>query len=199
MIQERWPHIGPEELRDLWDKHAPAFLRIDDLDETLEGIRDSFLAWLAGSGVDLGPPHAPGPRRRARLDRVSFTRLRDAVEAEVELSLNGVSVRAQRRGGTAADEAVRLPAEAALEAAGELFSLVEFTIEEAYTATRSDGDPHVVAIVLTRRAGDGFFADPCVGACRIAGSVPEAGAKAALDAINRRLEMAVNPPEARGV
>lgn len=186
--QDRWPHIGPKELRALWDMHAPPFLRVDDIDNALPSLRLPFLDWLEQKGIELAHIHPMRHGKRARLDRVAVRKAEESLEAEVILSLFDRTVQTSQHGSAATENLIRLPAQAALDGLRLLLPIVEFSIEEAFVIPTGGAEEGEIAIVVVRepeQTGPKF-----VGACSVTSSPPEAAAKAALAAINRHAEIA---------
>lgn len=191
-MKRQWAHITDSRLLELWEKHAPDFVRLDDVQHELPAMRDSFLVWLEGKGIDLGPKHeveptTPDPsRRRVRLEQVGLTRRGSTAETLVSMSLADTSAEAKRSGPAVPDEIVRMTAETTLDALRDLLPHISIGLELAFTVepTRPDTDP--VAVVLLRDAGRGQRR--YAGACPVSASAPEATAKATLQAINRRTE-----------
>jgi hypothetical protein len=185
MTEVSWPHIGPAELRALWEEHAPSFLRLDDV-ESLPNIRESFLTWLSEKGFELGSVLPTRSIIRARLERVTLTRRGEAAETEVVISLASKAIEAKRIGPALPDEILRMSAEATLDAVNQLFPPLNFDVESAYRIN-PEYDP--IAVVVARNHTTNIT-ERIVGACSITASTTEAGAKAALDAVNRRVELA---------
>lgn len=185
----KWPHIGQEELTALWHHHAPAFIRLDDLERDLPRVRDTFLSWLAYKGVDLGGRPTERLGKRIRIERVSLTNQGDQALTEVVLSLKGETAEGHRKGSPLHDEIIRQSAEATLDAINALIPVVEFGLEQAFTAGGNGQEIMEIAVVVVRDP-EGGTSERYVGACPITASVPEAGAKATMAAINRRTEIA---------
>lgn len=189
MVRNRWPHIGPDELRALWERHAPPFLRLENPNSNLPEIREVFLSWLAETGVELGDPDPEMPRRsrRLRLDGVRFVKRGFEAETSVALSLNGHETEVRRTGRAHPHEILRLSAETTLEALHQLIPTVEFGLDKAFTIEPALASPNSIAVVVVRdtlnRSAEHF-----IGAADLSVSEPEAAAKATLDAINRRVE-----------
>lgn len=188
MARNRWPHIGPKQLRELWERHAPPFLKIEDADRDLVKFRNVFLGWLEESGVDLGPPESVRRvGRRLRLDGVSFVRRGIDAETGVALSLNGTSTEVRRSGKAMPEEILRLSAETTLDALHQLVPSVGFGLERAFNIEPALPTLNAITIVVVRdtisRPAEQF-----IGAADLTVSAPEAAAKATLDAINRRVE-----------
>lgn len=188
MARNRWPHIGPKQLRELWERHAPPFLKIEDADRDLVKFRNVFLGWLEESGVDLGPPESVRRvGRRLRLDGVSFVRRGIDAETGVALSLNGTSTEVRRSGKALPEEILRLSAETTLDALHQLVPSVGFGLERAFNIEPALPTLNAITIVVVRdtisRPAEQF-----IGAADLTVSAPEAAAKATLDAINRRVE-----------
>lgn len=171
----------------LWQQHAPDFLMIDDVDRDLPRIRDTFLAWLQYKGVDLGQDSPARLGRRARIERVAFTRKGDTAETRVALSLGSRSTEASRVGNGTTDEIIRLTAEATLEAINGLLPVVAFGVEHVYNINHNP--IHQIAMVVVKDPESSGH-DRFVGAAQIQASVPDAAAKATMAAINRRAEIA---------
>lgn len=190
---DRWSHIDPDELRALWLRHAPDFIRHEQIDRHLRALRASFLEWLEQEGVEL----APGERRerigkRVRLVRVHVTWDGGVARADVSMMLDSKSVEVNRTGSGALEETARLCAEAALQAVQELIPSLSFHLEHALLVDLPEPPTEGVALVLVREAGRSAHApEVYVGACRASSPVPEVVAKATLDAINRRAERAL--------
>lgn len=190
MAHNRWPNIGPDELRQLWERHAPPFLKIDDPDRDIPKFRNVFLGWLEEIGVDLGPANpVRKPGRRLRLEGVSFVRRGVDAETAVALSLNGTSTEVRRSGRASPDEILRLSAETTLDALHQLVPTVGFGVERAFTVEPALPTLNTITIVVVRntisRPPEQF-----IGAADVSASSPEAAAKATLDAVNRRVERA---------
>lgn len=185
----RWPHIGQEELLALWHQHTPGFIRLDDVERDLPRVRDTFLSWLSYKGVDLGVNPSERVGKRLRIERVSLTKKGEEALTEVVLSLKGEMAEGHRRGSPLHDEIIRQSAEATLDAINELIPVVSFGLEQAFTAGGNRQDLARIAIVVVRDPESGH-SERYVGACPITASVPEAGAKATMSAVNRRTEIA---------
>lgn len=181
--ESRWPHIGQEELFDLWRKHGPGFIHLDNPDRDLLQIRDTFLTWLVYKGVELGRPEEVRIGKRARIQAVKLVQRGVEAEALVTLTLNGRFAEATQVGFSSGDDLLKLPAQATLSALNKLIPVVGFDVEWATTASRGDG----LSVALVSISDS---ADHLIGACSVEGSLPEAGAKAAMAAINRRAEIA---------
>lgn len=188
MARNRWPHITAQELKALWERYAPPFLRLEDPERNLEQFREVFLSWLEETGVDIG---APEPLRRAsrrlRLDGVRLVKRGFEAETSVSLSLNGRGAEVRRAGRAIPDEILRLSAESTLDALHQLIPRVGFGLDRAFTIEPALTPPNAIAIVIVTdtlsRPAEKF-----IGAADISVSGPEAAAKATLDAINRRVE-----------
>lgn len=185
----RWPHIGQEELLTLWQRHAPGFIRIDDVERDLPRVRDTFLSWLAYKGVDLGGDPTERLGKRIRIERVSLTNQGDQALTEVVLSLKGEMAEGHRKGSPLHDEIIRQSAEATLDAINALIPVVAFGLEQAFTAGGNGQEIAQIAVVVVRDPESGP-SQRYVGACPITASVPEAATKATMAAINRRTEIA---------
>jgi hypothetical protein len=188
MVKDNWPHIDALRLRSLWDRHAPPFLHLDDVDSELPKIREQFLIWLEGKGlVDKPGVQVITSRKRIRLTQVSFSRSGLSTETEVSLALDDATSAVKRQGIGAGDDLIRLPAEATAEAIRQILPIVDFDIESAFTlAARNQRQP--IAIVVAQ--SENHQLERYVGACTIWASAAEAAAKATLAAINRRAELA---------
>lgn len=171
----------------LWQQHAPDFLMVDDLERDLPRIRDTFLAWLQYKGVDLGQDAPVRLGKRARIDRVAFTRRGESAETRVAMSLGSRSTEAVRTGNGSTDEIIRLTAEATLEAINGLLPVVAFGIEHVYNINHNP--VHQIAMVVVKDPESSGH-DRFIGAAQIHASVPDAAAKATMAAINRRAEIA---------
>lgn len=189
LTSTRWPHIGQEELLTLWHRHAPGFIRIDDVERDLPRVRDTFLSWLSYKGVDLGGESTERLGKRIRIERVSLTNQGGEALTEVVLSLKGQEAEGHRRGSPLHDEIIRQSAEATLDAINTLIPVVGFGLEQVFTAGGNGQDIAEIAVVVVRDPESGP-SGRYVGACPITASVPEAGAKATMAAINRRTEIA---------
>jgi hypothetical protein len=188
MVKDNWPHIDALRLRSLWDRYAPPFLHLDDVDSELPKIREQFLIWLEGKGlVDKPGVQVITSRKRIRLTQVSFSRSGLSTETEVSLALDDATSAVKRQGIGAGDDLIRLPAEATAEAIRQILPIVDFDIESAFTlAARNQRQP--IAIVVAQ--SENHQLERYVGACTIWASAAEAAAKATLAAINRRAELA---------
>lgn len=191
-MTHEWPHITNARLLELWERHAPDFIRLDDVERELPAMRESFLGWLEEKGVELGPKHVTEstareiPRRRVRLEQVGLTRKGSTAETLVAMSLADTTAEAKRTGPGVPDEIVRMTAEATLDALRDLLPDLSFGLELAFTVEPSRAGAESVAVVLVRDSGRGN--ERYVGACAVVASAPEAAAKATLQAINRRTE-----------
>lgn len=184
MTDERWPHIGPEDLRRLWEQHAPGFIPLEDVERDLPQMRDQFLAWLESKGIDLGQPSTGSEARgRVKLNGVGYTRRGIDAEAQISMTLGSNSSEARRKGPAIPDEILRLSAETTLDAVNELVPGFAFGLESAFTVDHTYADDSV-AVVVVRNFGR--MSERYVGACQVSASMPEAAAKATLQAINRR-------------
>lgn len=190
MTDDRWPQIGPEDLKRLWEQHAPGFIPLADVEVDLPQMRDKFLQWLDSRGVDLGKPSAGpdprdtrGPRGRVKLDGVGYTRRGIDAEAQVSMTLGENSSEARRKGPAIPDEILRLSAETTLDAVNELVPGFAFGLETVFTVDPTYAEESV-AVVVVRNFGR--LSERFVGACQVSASMPEAAAKATLQAINRR-------------
>lgn len=194
MTEDRWPHIDDRRLRELWEQFAPSFLVLDDVERGLPRIRIPFLTWLEDKGLLPLAEVSRHPRRRVRLAEVRFTRLPDEAETEVTISLDRRDVKVSRRGRPVGDSLIRMPAEAAIEGVHRLLPIVDFQVEEAYALEDPSHEP--IAVVVARNGSTP--GERSVGAVAITVSAPEAAAKAALAAVNRKAEIATSltPTEA---
>ena len=188
MVKDNWPHIDSLRLRSLWDRYAPPFLHLDDVDSELPKIREQFLIWLEGKGlVDKPGVQVITSRKRIRLTQVSFSRSGLSTETEVSLALDDATSAVKRQGIGAGDDLIRLPAEATAEAIRQILPIVDFDIESAFSlAAHNQRQP--IAIVVAQ--SENHQLERYVGACTIWASAAEAAAKATLAAINRRAELA---------
>lgn len=188
MAGDRWPHIDERKLRELWEQFAPSFLVLDDVETGLPRIRAPFLTWLEGKDLLPMADVSRHPRRRVRLTEVTFTRLPDVAETQITVVLDQRNASVKRKGRAVGDDLIRIPAEATIEAVQRLLPIVEFQVEEAYALEQPLHEP--LAVVIARNGvvpGERY-----VGAVTIAASAPEAAAKAALSAVNRKAEIAAS-------
>jgi hypothetical protein len=194
MAENRWPHIDEPKLRELWEQFAPSFLVLDDVEAGLPRIRIPFLTWLEGKGLLPMADVSRHPRRRVRLTEVTFTRLPDAAETQITVVLDQRDARVSRRGRAVGDDLIRAPAEATIEAVQRLLPIIEFQVEEAYALERPQHEPLAVVIARNGVAPSERY----VGAVTITASAPEAAAKAALSAVNRKAEIATSLQPTQG-
>lgn len=188
MIADKWPYIDAQRLRVLWDRYAPSFLHLDDVETELPLIREQFLLWLEGKGlIDKPTVQVITERKRIRLAEVSFSRSGLLAETQVSLSLDDSRSAVRRQGQGTGDDMIRLPAEATAEAVRQILPIVDFDIESAFSLGPRNRR-HPMAIVVAQ--SENGQAERYVGACAIAASAAEAAAKATLAAINRRAELA---------
>lgn len=185
MMRDPWPHIGPDELLDLWEQHAPTFLKIDDVGNSLSKVRVPFLTWLSEKGINLGARRPPRSAGRTRLEAVALSWLEDRAEATVSLSWEGREATGQIHGPLTTADHVKLPAEATLVALNKLLPVMDFKLDRSFIIRDEGATDPLVFVVVTDATKSQF-----VGACLAAGSVPEAAAKASLDAVNRYADMA---------
>lgn len=188
MADDPWPHIGPDELKALWERYRPPFLRLDDPEQSLPRFRHAFLVWLEAMGIDIAPKERmPRLTRRLRLDTVRFVQRGADAETAIALSLNGSSIEVSRAGRATPDEIIRMSAETTLDALHHLVPKVGFGLERAFIVKSPSGTPAPIAIVVVRDT-QSLPAAQFVGAADLSVSASEAGAKATLDAVNRRVE-----------
>jgi len=190
MSPDRWPHIGPDELRVLFEEHAPAFIRLDNVDEDLPRFRETFLAWLTYQGIvglDVKTEDRMG--KRARLDRVHLAYRGPETQTEVALSFAGNSFTATRWGPPLPEQIIRSSAEATLEALSHLLPVLSFSLEHAMSVGNPISPTGQIALVQVREP-EGINGDRYLGACAVSASLTEAAAKATLSSINRRVEIA---------
>lgn len=197
MPRNRWPHIGEEELKALWERHAPPFLRLESPDQSLPELREVFLSWLESTGVDLGAQPTPTRGRRLRLDGVRFVKRGFEAETAVTLSLNGNEAEVSRTGRAQQGEILRLSAESTLDALHQLVPNVGFGLDRAFTieptlSPMSSLDAVAIVVVHDTRSRP---IQQFIGAAGLSVSEPEAAAKATLDAINRQVEKETALPE----
>lgn len=189
--RERWPHIGPEELRELWERYAPPFLRLDNTERDLPELREVFLSWLETTGVDLGSPEPSelfyARPRRLRLESVRLVKRGLEAETAIALSLNGRQAEVRRSGPGISAEILRISAETTLEASHQLVPGVSFGLDRAFVIDQPISPPRSIAVVVVRNSLS-RPAEQLIGAADLSVSEPEAAAKATLDAINRRVE-----------
>ena len=187
---DRWPHIGPDQLRLLWEKHAPNFIRLDNVDEDLPRFRETFLTWLTYRGVlGLGSKTEDRIGKRARIERVHLAYRGPEAQTEVALSFDGNSFAATRWGPPLPEQLIRSSAEATLEALAHLLPVLNFNVEHAVSVGNPISPTGQIALVQVREPDD-ITGQSYLGACSVSASLTEAAAKATLAAINRRAEIA---------
>lgn len=194
MPRNRWPHIGERELKSLWERHAPPFLRLESPEKNLPELREVFLSWLESTGIDLGPPASLPRGRRLRLDGVRLVKRGFEAETAVTLSLNGNEAEVRRTGRAQENEILRLSAETTLEALHQLLPNVGFGLDQAFTIEPAVSVKEAIAIVVVHDTR-GRLSQQFIGAAGLSVSEPEAAAKATLDAINRQVEKETALPE----
>lgn len=187
---DRWPHIGPDQLRMLWEKHAPDFIRLDNVDEDLPRFRETFLTWLTYKGiVGLGVRTEDRIGKRARIERVHLAYRGPETQTEVALSFGGNIFAATRWAPPLPEQLIRSAAEATLEALAHLLPVLSFSVEHAVSVGNPISPTGQIAIVQVREP-EGITGERYLGACAVSASLTEAAAKATLAAINRRAEIA---------
>ncbi|MGH9194665.1 MAG: hypothetical protein ACRD1T_02875 [Acidimicrobiia bacterium] len=193
-MTETWPHIGPRELRQLWDSYAPRFIRLDDVDYELPKVREQFLQWLVATGVDLGDQAAPTLSRslpvggrslvgRIKLEEVGLARRDRSVEAAVTMTLAGDEATGTRKGAPDLESVLQLAACATLDAIHKLVPDFGFGLEGAFLES-FNRDSLAISIVNeeTPEVLPGL-----VGAAAVVTTPHEAVVRATLDAINRQM------------
>lgn len=184
---EIWPHIGPRELRQLWERYAPRFLRLDDVDYQLPRVREQFLRWLDATGVDLGHPtgRTKSELERLKLDEVGLARREGSAEAAVSMSLAGNSATCTRVGDPEPNSILHLAASATLDAVHALVPQFGFGLERAFVES-ARSEP--IAISVVREEEPQTLAG-LVGAAAVVTTPHEAIVRATLDAINREMTL----------
>lgn len=196
----RWPEVDDELLRALWLEHNPAFLKLDEpWEESLKKVRIPFLTYLESIGVPLERPErqvdikevvmAARSGHRMKLETVDYRRSGNSAQAMVAISLRGKTAEGWSTREVVGNHVIWLPAEAVMKAAHALIPVIDFEIVSAFSASTSLGSRDDIAVVVARDP-EKVIGNRLVGACEITTSEPEAGAKAALSAINRHAEIA---------
>lgn len=187
---DRWPHVGPDQLRMLWEKHAPDFIRLDNVDEDLPRFRDTFLAWLTYKGVtDFGVRVEDRLGKRAKIDRVHLAYRGPETQTEIALSFGENSFAAVRWAPPLPEQLIRSSAEATLDAMAHLLPVLNFSVDNAVSVGSPISPTGQIALVQVSEP-EGISGERYLGACMVSASLTEAAAKATLAAINRRAEIA---------
>lgn len=183
---ETWPHIGPRELRQLWERYAPRFLRLDDVDFELPRVREQFLRWLVATGVDLGDPLSPSKtKERVKLQEVSLARRDGSAEAAVSMSLGAQSATCRSIGEFEPNSILKLAAAATLDAVHELLPQFGFGLENTFVE-KARSDSIAISVVREDRP---VVLPGLVGAAAVVTTPHEAVVRATLDAINRQMTL----------